>query len=548
MIVHYAKSGAGILCCKMLVYKNILSNDGCFLLMCTIIMGVFSFLKSNSCFMIRKVRVILAVVAFICVTLLFLDFSGVMHHWLGWIAKMQFVPAVLAGNFAIVAMVLCVTLLFGRFYCSILCPLGVMQDGFNFIARKVKKNRFHFVKENRWLRYPLLVVFVVLLVAGLASIAALIEPYSAFGRIANNLLQPVWLWINNILAGIAERRGSYAFYEADVWMKSGVSLAVAAVTLVVVGFLALRRGRTWCSTVCPVGTFLGLFSRFSLFRPVIDADKCKNCHQCEKNCKASCIDIENHRIDYSRCVACMDCIEECKFEALEFGRKRKAENGKRKAESGERRTEGEKGFDDSRRKFVVTSALVAGAAAVKAQQKKFDGGLAVVEEKKIPHRDVPLKPAGALSLKNFDKHCTACQLCVTECPNGVLRPSGKLERLMQPEMSFERGFCRPECTRCGDVCPTGAIHSVTKEQKTDIHIGYAVVVPDNCLAYRDGVSCGNCARHCPSEAILMVERDGSEVKVPAVNTDKCIGCGACEYLCPSRPFSAIYVNGRERHC
>ena len=467
--------------------------------------------------MIRKVRVVLAVVVFVALTALFLDFSGLLHGWLGWIAKMQFVPAVLAGNVVFWGFVLVVTLLFGRFYCSIMCPLGVMQDGLNFIARKVKKGRFHYVKENRWLRYP-----------------------------------PVYVWINNILAGIAERHGSYAFYERDVWLKSGVSLAVAIATLVVVGFLALRRGRTWCSTVCPVGTTLGLFSRFALLRPVIDADKCKNCRQCEKNCKASCIDIENHKIDYSRCVACMDCLDECKFGALEYSNTRFRLNPTKRAESGERKAES---VDESKRKFLATSALVAAAATVKAQQVKVDGGLAVVEEKQIPHRDVLLKPAGSQSLNNFSKKCVACQLCVTECPNGVLRPSSELDSLMQPEMSFERGFCRPECTRCGEVCPAGAIGKVSREEKSAIHIGYAVVVPDNCLAYRDDVECGNCARHCPSEAIVMVERrtengerrTENAVKVPSVNTDKCIGCGACEYLCPSRPFSAIYVNGREKH-
>ena len=490
--------------------------------------------------MIRKIRTVLAIVAFGAVLLLFLDFSGAMHHWLGWMAKLQLVPAVLAGNFVIVAVVLVFTLLFGRWYCSVVCPLGVMQDGFNFIARKVKKGRFAYRRECRWLRYSLLAVFVVLLVCGLASVAGLVEPYSAFGRIVGNLFQPVYLWLNNLLAAAAEHRESYAFYENDIWLKSGLSLAVAVVTLVVVGFLALRRGRTWCNAVCPVGTVLGFVSRFSLLRPVIDADKCTNCHKCERNCKASCIDIENHRIDYSRCVACMDCIEECKFDALHYTKRRK-ENGVRRAENGE-------SVDSSRRQFLTTTAFVAGAATLKAQQKKVDGGLAVVEEKQIPHRDVPLKPAGAKSLANFSSHCTACQLCVAECPNKVLRPSGKLETMLQPEMSFERGFCRPECTRCSEVCPTGAIHRVTREEKTDIHIGFAVVVPDNCLAYRDGVSCGNCARHCPSEAILMVDREGSSVQVPAVNTDKCTGCGACEYLCPSRPFSAIYVNGRERHC
>lgn len=494
--------------------------------------------------MISKIRRIAAVVFFLAITAMFLDFSGALHLWFGWMAKMQFLPAVLAGNFLVVAIVLLVTLFFGRFYCSIMCPLGVMQDGFNFVARKVKHNRFHFVEELPWLRYGILLIFIVLLVVGLNGIAILIAPYSAYGRIATNLLQPVYLWINNLLAGIAERHDSYAFYSVDVWLKSGVSLVVAIATLVLVGFLALRRGRTWCSTVCPVGSVLGLVSRFSLFRPVIDADKCKNCHKCEKNCKASCIDIENHRIDYSRCVACMDCLDECKFGALEYSNTRFRLNPTKFSVAADPAT----AVDGSRRKFMATTAAVAVAATVKAQEKHVEGGLAAVEEKRVPKRDVPLKPAGAISLKNFESRCTGCQLCVSECPNGVLRPSGKLESLLQPEMSFERGFCRPECTRCSEVCPAGAIRPISREEKTDIHIGYAVVVQDNCLAWRDGISCGNCARHCPAEAITMVAVNGSTTLLgPAVNTDKCLGCGACEFLCPSRPFSAIYVNGRQHH-
>lgn len=510
--------------------------------------------------MLRKIRTVLAIIFFLGITALFLDFSGVLHVWLGWMAKIQFFPAVMSTSFIIVAAILIFTLLFGRIYCSVVCPLGVMQDGFNYVARKVKKDRFRFIKENRWVRYPVLLFFVVLMIVGLNGIAILIAPYSAYGRIATNLLQPVYLWINNIFAGMAERAESYTFYHVDVWMKSGFSLIVAIATLVVVGFLSLRRGRTWCSTICPVGTVLGLVSRFSLFRPVIDQNKCRNCHKCEYNCKASCIDIKHHTVDYSRCVACMDCISKCKFDAIHFENTRFRLNP----------TKIEMpvcmyGSPEvmSRRTFLATSAMVAGAATLHAQEKKVDGGLAAVQEKKIPSRDVPLKPAGSLSLKNFSTRCTACQLCVSECPNNVLRPSEKIETLMQPEMSFERGFCRPECTRCSEVCPAGAIRPITKEEKTDIHIGFAVVVPDNCVAYSHGEQCGNCARHCPSGAILMVPRDGSSrpesaneqetkddesvVMVPAVNTDRCTGCGACEYLCPSRPFSAIFVQGRERH-
>lgn len=492
--------------------------------------------------MLRIIRIFLAVLFCLGITALFLDFSGFLPKYIGWMAKVQFLPAVMATSFVIVAVILVFTLLFGRWYCSVVCPLGVMQDGFNFVARMVKKNRFHYVKENKWVRYTVLALFVLLTIVGLNGVAILVAPYSAYGRIVANLMQPLYLKINNLLAAAAERRGSYDFYTVDIWLKSGVSLAVAVATVVVVGFLALRRGRTWCNTVCPVGTVLGLMSRFAIFRPVIDADKCKNCRKCEKSCKASCIDIENHRIDYSRCVSCMDCISKCKFDALHYRNGRftlKTDDGK---------------VDEDKRKFLITTAVLGSTALLSAQEKKIDGGLAAVEQKQVPTRGVPLKPAGSRSLKNFSTRCTGCQLCVTECPNHVLRPSKKLDTMLQPEMSFERGFCRPECTRCSEVCPSGAIRAVTREEKSNIKIGIAILVKDRCLPYTENVKCGNCARHCPSDAIVMIPKEkGSDpglpmtILVPQVVEEKCIGCGACEYLCPSRPFSAIYVNGYERH-
>lgn len=121
---------------------------------------------------------------------------------------------------------------------------------------------------------------------------------------------------------------------------------------------------------------------------------------------------------------------------------------------------------------------------------------------------------------------------------------------MQPESSYERGYCRPECTRCSEVCPAGAIVKITKADKSSIQIGHAVWVKENCVPLTDGVECGNCARHCPVGAITMVPSvagDAGSPKIPAVNTERCIGCGACENLCPARPFSAIYVEGHETH-
>ena len=498
--------------------------------------------------MLRKIRIVLATLFFVGVTLLFLDFTGTLHAWLGWMAKVQFLPALLALNFGVVAILLLLTLLFGRVYCSVICPLGIMQDVISWIHGKTKKkNRFRFSwsPAKNWLRYGVLALFVAALIIGLHSLVALVAPYSAYGRIASNLLAPLYQWGNNAFAWMAERAGSYAFYSTEVWIKSWATFAVAAVTFIVIAVLAWKNGRTWCNTICPVGSFLGFFSRFSVFAPVIDTDKCRSCGLCGKQCKSSCINMKEHEIDYSRCVACMDCIDTCKDGAIRYAMRKKAAckpAAKNEAAEGK--------ADQGRRAFLVSTAIAGTAAAAHAQEMKVDGGLSAISNATKPERQTPIVPAGALSLKNFSNHCTACQLCVSVCPNQVLRPSTSLMTLMQPEMSYERGYCRPECTRCSEVCPAGAIRPITKEEKSSIQIGHAVVNLDNCVVNKDDVSCGNCARHCPVGAIKMVKKnpdDPQSLRIPTVNEERCIGCGACENLCPARPFTAIHVEGHEVH-
>ena len=468
--------------------------------------------------MLRKIRIILATLFFLSVTALFVDSSGTVKEWFGWTAKMQFLPALLAMNIVALVVLVALTLLVGRVYCSVICPLGLMQDVISWISgrRKKKKSRFSYSSEKRWLRYGILVVFVALLIAGLVPIATLIAPYSSYGRMVRSVVSP---------------------------SLSPVAI-VAAVSFVVVAILAWIGGRTYCNTVCPVGTVLGFFSRFALFRPMIDTSKCNNCKLCSKKCKASCIDAKNHRIDYSRCVACMDCIYTCKHGAISLP------PGPSPKERGVDTPGGDKAGDEMRRKFLTLSATLAATSLIKAQEKKVDGGLAAIEAKQKPNRNTPLVPPGAKSMRHFAQHCTACQLCVSECPNNVLRPSTNLETLMQPEMSYEDGYCRPECTRCSEVCPAGAIRPITVAEKSSTRIGHAVWIRKNCLPVADGVECGNCARHCPSGAILMVHMDANDdesPKIPVIDTERCIGCGACENLCPARPFSAIYVEGHERH-
>ncbi len=511
--------------------------------------------------MLRKLRIILATISFILISLIFLDVTGLAHKWLSWLADIQFWSAILALNFGVIIALVLLTFIFGRVYCSIICPLGIMQDIIAWIPGKIKKKnkfRHQYTKEKKWLRYGVLVVFIALIIAGFTSFASLIEPYSMFGRITSSIFSPIYALGNNALAWVAERADSYAFYSTEVWLKSASTLIVAILTFVILFIFAWKSGRTYCNTICPVGTLLGTISRYSIFTPIINTDKCVACKLCGKKCKSSCIDMENHKIDYSRCVMCMDCIDICKEGAIKLGLRREIKNlinGKKNRGADNEKTHKNNSKvlnknQESRRAFITSSAIVATAATLKAQEMKVDGGLAIIEDKKIPKRNTALKPAGAESLKHFTQHCTACQLCVENCPNHVLRPSTSLETFMQPEMSFERGFCRPECTNCSNICPTNAIKPITKEEKSSIQIGHAVVYLENCVVNTDGVSCGNCAKHCPVGAIKMVRKDSKDknsLRIPTVIEERCIGCGACEFLCPARPFSAIIVEGHLVH-
>lgn len=482
--------------------------------------------------MLRKSRITLAAVFFIGITLLFLGTAGTTGKFIGWMADIQFLPAVLAINIPVIIGLILLTLVFGRIYCSVICPLGVWQDIVSWASsrRKGKSMRFHFSKEKKWLRYTIWLIYIAALAAGVQVIVALIAPYSTYGRFVSNL------------TGI----------------KSLPTFIVAATVFVAVTVIAWLNGRQWCNDICPVGTTLSFFSRFSLLRPIIDTSKCKNCKVCAKKCKSGCIDVETHTIDYSRCVDCFDCIESCKSKAIRYGT---ASKSKSKAE-----TPSEKGADASRRAFLASTAMIAAAFTMNAQNKKaaeatkavadsvddkkVDGGLAELLPKQEPERSAPLTPFGSQSARNFYRKCTACQLCVSSCPNKVLKPSTSAEHFMQPQMSFVDGYCRPECTLCSQICPAGAIEKITAEEKTSIHIGIAAVDYDLCVVNRDGVKCGNCARHCPVGAIMMVRKDPEDKnspRIPTVNEEKCIGCGACEYLCPSRPISAIHVNGRSAH-
>ena len=496
--------------------------------------------------MLRKIRIILATICFVMVNVLFLGAGWAVTQHIAWIAKIQFLPALMALNFGVLAGLVVLTLLFGRLYCNIICPLGVMQDIFGWFGKKAKKNRYGYSPEKKWLRYSVLAVFVICLIVGFAPVTTLLAPYSAYGRIVNSLFRPLYDLLNNGLVAIESNFDSYLFSEAEVWMRSVTTFVVAVLTFGILGVLAWRNGRTYCNTVCPVGTILSFFARFSLFRIRINEDKCRKCSLCAKNCKASAIDFKNSTVDLTRCIACGDCIDHCHEGAISYG----PVSLKDRCAQRDKTADAEKPVDTSKRAFLTGVVLAAGSAAMAQTKIKVDGGLAEIEEKIAPQRQTPITPPGSASARHMQRHCTACQLCVSACPNNVLRPSSDPLRFMQPEMSFERGYCRPECNRCSEVCPTGAIQAIRQEDKPFIHIGHAVWIEQNCIPVTNGDHCGACAKHCPADAIQMVEHttaDGKNVLVPVIDQERCIGCGKCENLCPARPFSAIYVEGNSTH-
>ena len=498
--------------------------------------------------MLKKIRVALAIISILALTFCFLDFTGVAHQWFGWLPKIQFLPAVLALNLAVVLGLIVLTLILGRVYCSVICPLGIMQDFFTWLRgkfkiNKKKKNRFFYAPEKRWIRIGVLAIFVITLaVPATHFLATLIAPYSAYGRIVNSLLAPVYDCANNMLADYSEAHDSYTFYQVSAVQVPAILRWIAVATLVLVGGTAFLAGRAYCNTVCPVGTILGYLSKFSLLKPYIDVSKCNGCTKCARNCKAECIDPKAHRIDYSRCVACMDCLDNCSTSAIRYGIPKKIV----KNTESESRTP-----DAGRRAMIVGGLVVAGSSVAKAASEKLtDGGFSKLVTKEVPQGRKQVTPPGSLSVRNFRDHCTSCQLCIAACPNNVLRPSTKLDTLMQPEMEFEQGYCRIECSKCSNVCPAGAIRPISPEERTAISVGVAKVDRYTCLSSSQGVQCGNCARHCPAEALVMPEiagDDGKKVFLPVVNEGRCIGCGACENLCPVNPISAIIVEGREIH-
>lgn len=498
---------------------------------------------------LKYLRWTVAAVVGALLVLRFLDYRGLAPDWAGALVRVQFVPALLRGALGVVAVLLLSAFVLGRVYCSVLCPLGILQD---FILRlkkwtyrmagRKKALRVRYEAPYNVLRYSVLGLTLLVFAVGSAFLWLLLDPYSNFGRIAAGLFRPVAVGTNNLLAGWLTPHGIYALYPVPLTYLTPALVVFAGILLAVLCVLVWRKERIWCNTVCPVGTVLGLLSRYALFRIVLDKDKCTHCRKCTSACKSRCIDDEKGRVDMSRCVVCFDCLEQCrqggvKYRFVGLGRKEPAAE-KPAAEAGYTLDAGRL----ARRRFLKGSLLT--LAALPLAKRALSQGVDGAGEGLLRRTRYPLPPG---AVPGFRDKCTACQLCVTQCPSHVLRPGFMehgLTAMMQPLMYFQpHSYCNYECTVCSEVCPAGALLPLTVERKKATRVGTVHFVEQQCVVYKKGQDCGACAEHCPTQAVHMVPyRDG--LTIPAVTPELCIGCGGCESICPVRP-NAIFVEGLE---
>lgn len=527
--------------------------------------------------LLKNLRVVLALVFFVATVALFLDLQGqVPDEAFAAVLWPQFVPSMVryvhevtwfATGFAVVV---ALTLLFGRVFCSTICPLGTLQDLVIRLAgwrsRRRKRVRFRFRRPWNLVRYGLLGGTLIAALTGSLLLLAQLDPFSHFGRILVLLVRPLVVALTALAARGLEALGSYALAPVEFALAHWAALIIPLGVLGVLVWMAARHGRLFCNSLCPLGALLGLLSRLSLFQVAIDRDRCTLCAQCSVQCKAECIHLRDKRVDFDRCVACFNCIPACPESGIGYRlRLRRGEGRAQPARptgpavakvEDEPVALAESGVpqpslaSDGRRAFVrgMAGVLSAGLGfAVLSRAKDWPQNRKPTLVPVV--KQYPIAPPGAVSIARFNGACTACQLCVSACPTQVLQPSllsYGAKGFLQPRMAYEVAYCSYECTRCGDVCPTDAIRPLSPEAKKTAKIGEVRFIEDNCIVVTEKTACGACAEHCPTQAVHMVPYE-HDLTIPELDIAVCIGCGACEYACPVRPHRAIYVEGEPIH-
>lgn len=475
-----------------------------------------------------RIRIAISLFILTLFVLLFCGPENLSSFLAAALLPFQFVPAFIrilnhpATVFIIgFCAIMIITLIFGRVYCSFLCPLGTLQDIFIALSEKLGwRRKPSFRKPMNALRYGLLGAVVITASLGFMSLLNVLDPYSITGRMMTQFVLPFSLWIYNAAIGLMKNFDIYFFSKDTVHFFFTV-LLVNAGLFMLIAIMALRYGRLYCNTMCPVGTLLGLISRVSLLKFTVDKSGCTECFNCETVCKADCIDTKNAVIDHSRCVACFNCVGACPQSVVKYSRV--STNAQHPA------------WSPARRGFVVGAIAAAGTAFF-----TFNAPLRHLLPAAQASSPPPVTPPGSGSLARFTKSCSACHLCVSACPTKVIAPSFLaygVGGFLQPMMDYPASYCEYDCTICSQVCPTGALLPLSAEEKKTVQIGKVDLLADKCVVYVNHTNCGACVEVCPTRTITFTDK--GNILYPVVDDRYCVGCGACTKACPTTPKSIV---------
>jgi polyferredoxin len=455
------------------------------------------------------------------------------------------------------------TLVFGRVFCGWICPFGTLHHFFGWIfpSRYLRGNKR--VESNKTatrqrLKYYLLYAFLAASVAG-SAIGGLFDPICIAVRAIGLAVIPAMQYVTGVASVAAGGTGvrvaqsatdsAQDFLAQTVWQSKQFYFHQTwfiGILLVAILFMNRVIPRFWCRVLCPLGAFLGVFARFALFGMEKDHAKCTDCNLCLVHCQGADSPQGGVKWRQDECHMCLNCENACPEDVIKF---RFLPNRKSTIAK-----------PDTGRRTAIASAA-AGAVIIPVAR------IADVIDANYDHRVI--RPPGSVEEREFLERCIRCAECMKVCPNNALHPAffeAGVEGIWTPILIPRIGYCEHSCVLCGQVCPTGAIQKITEAEKLGIgqkpvSIGTAFYDQGRCLPWAMATPCIVCEEFCPtSPKAIWVEEvdipkrlplardDGKEpemstvhVQRPHVDPSLCIGCGACEKVCPVQDKPAVYV-------
>ncbi|MBF0158317.1 MAG: 4Fe-4S binding protein, partial [Magnetococcales bacterium] len=429
--------------------------------------------------------------------------------------------ATLYRGLALSLLIIIPTLFLGRFFCSWICPLGILHQMVGQLFNR--KRAAESYKSNRY--QPIFRIKYYLLTALLVM--------ASFGVLQTGLLDPIALITRSFVTGVwpALQQLGAGLYLFQPHFVGGILIALIFLALLLANRFMMRY---WCRVLCPLGALLGLLSWRPLLRIRRNVDRCNDCHQCLQFCQGGCDPDGALRV--SECHVCMNCIEQCPDGALHYG-------------LAQPRSSVGQPIDVSRRRLVESG--IAAMVAVPLLRSSYSSASS-------PHPAM-IRPPGSLPETDFLARCIKCAACMRVCPTNVLQPAlleGGLEALWTPVLVNRLGYCEHHCVLCGHACPTGAIRPLTISEKVGanpteaIKLGTAFFDHGRCLPWAMHTPCIVCEEVCPTapkaiwyQKVAITNRTGQTMllKQPYVEPARCIGCGICENKCPVSDKAAIRV-------